>query len=183
MSSAEINKEKEQRWIEFVRSISPEISPKAVRLMGEWRRIGYTLRQISEASVAESGLTEPQYMVLLSLYINEKIEGREMLNPSEISKWRGTSRNTISSLIRWLEDEGLISRQLDAHDRRKFNICLTEAGRVKVSQHAHKQFHIVGGCFNNLTQEEQSTLGDLLFKITANLNTARTQLEQEETGV
>jgi DNA-binding MarR family transcriptional regulator len=178
----EIDPDKEQRWIDFVRSISPEVTPESVRLMGEWRRISHTLRQISEASIVESGLSEPQYMVLMSLFINEQIEGKTMLNPSQISKWRGTSRNTISSLIRDLESSGLIDRQLDVHDRRKFNIGLTDNGRAKVSQYAHRQFRIVGGCFSNLTQAEQTSLGDLLSKLTTNLKTARTQLEQEETG-
>jgi DNA-binding MarR family transcriptional regulator len=71
---------------------------------------------------------------------------------------------------------------LDVHDRRKFNIGLTDNGRAKVSQYAHRQFRIVGGCFSNLTQAEQTSLGDLLSKLTTNLKTARTQLEQEETG-
>lgn len=176
------DQEKEQRWIEFVQSVSPEVTPESVRLMGEWRRVGHTLKHISEASVAASGLTEPQYMVLMSLYIHENIDDKKMLNPSEISKWRGTSRNTISSLIRGLEDDGLIERHLDEQDRRKFNICLTDNGRDKVSQFAHRQFSIVGGCFSKLSQEEQNTLGDLLSKITTNLNNARTQLEQEQAG-
>lgn len=182
MSTTELEETKEQRWIDFVQSISPEVTPESVRLIGEWRRIGHTFRQISEASVAESGLTEPQYMVLMSLFVHENIEGKTMLNPSEISKWRGTSRNTISSLIRDLEEEGLIVRQLDINDRRKFNIGLTSDGRAKVERHAHKQFRIVGGCFSNLTPEEQSTLRDLLAKLTTNLKNARLQLEQEDTG-
>jgi len=182
MSETDLDSEKEQRWIEFVQSVSPEVTPESVRLMGEWRRIGHTVRQISEASIAESGLTEAQYMVLMSLYIHENIEGKSVLNPSEISKWRGTSRNTISSLIRGLEEDGLIERHLDEQDRRKFNICLTDNGRAKVSRHAHKQFRIVGGCFSNLTPAEQRTLSDLLSKLTTNLKNARAQLKQEETG-
>ncbi len=172
-----LDEEKRQRWIAFVQSIEPGISPQAVRLMGEWRRIGHALHQIGEASLADSGLTEAQYLVLMSLYIHEKIEGRAMLNPSEISKWRGTSRNTISSLIRGLEENGLIARHLDDHDRRKFNICLTESGRVTVSQYAHKQFRAVGGCFNRLSDAEQETLSDLLAKLNQNLEEARAHLE------
>ncbi|HFQ93159.1 MAG TPA: MarR family transcriptional regulator [Anaerolineae bacterium] len=171
--------EKQQRWIEFVQSISPDISPQAVRIMGQWRRVSHAVQQIGQASLADSGLTEAQYLALMSLYINEKIEGRSEMNPSEISKWRGTSRNTTSALIRRLEDAGYIERRLDEQDRRKFNIALTEAGRAKVSQYAHMQFEIVGGCFNALSDAEQSQLGDLLVKLSQNLEEARQQLQKQ----
>lgn len=174
---AEIDIEKQQRWIQFVQSISPEITPQAIRLMGDWRRVSHAMHQVGEASLSNSGMTEAQYLVLMSLYIHEQIEGRAMLNPSEISKWRGTSRNSISSLIRDLESSGLIVRHLDNEDRRKFNISLTADGRAQVSQYAHKQFRTVGGCFNKLTAEEQQALADMLAKLTDNLDEARTQLE------
>jgi len=170
--------EKQQRWIEFVQSISPGISPQAVRIMGQWRRVSHAVHQIGQASLADSGLTEAQYLVLMSLYINEEIEGRREMNPSEISKWRGASRNTVSALIRRLEEAGYIERHLDEKDRRKFNIALTEAGRAKVSQYAHVQFEIVGGCFNALSEAEQAQLGDLLAKLSQNLEEARRQLQK-----
>jgi len=177
------DEDKRQRWITFVQSINPDISPQSVRLMGDWRRIGHALDQIGEASLSQSGLTEAQYLVLMSLYIHEQVENRAMLNPSEISKWRGTSRNTISSLIRGLEQDGLIARTLDESDRRKFNICLTENGRARVSQYAHKQFSAVAGCFNRLSLDEQETLGSLLGKLNHNLHAARAVLEEESSPV
>lgn len=175
-----LDEEKKQRWVAFVQSIEPDMAPQAVRLMGDWRRISHALHQIGEASLAESGLTEAQYLVLMSLYMHEQIEGRAMLNPSEISKWRGTSRNTISALIRGLEADGLIERQLDDTDRRKFNICLTGNGRARVSQYAHKQFRAVGGCFNRLSDADQETLSELLSKLNQNLEETRSQLIREE---
>jgi DNA-binding MarR family transcriptional regulator len=173
------DEEKKQRWVAFVQSIEPDMTPQAVLLMGQWRRISHALQQIGDASLVESGLTEAQYLVLMSLYMHEQIEGRAMLNPSEISKWRGTSRNTISSLIRGLEAEGLIERQLDDEDRRKFNICLTGNGRTLVSQYAHKQFRAVGGCFNRLSDADQEILSEILTKLSQNLEDTRTQLEQQ----
>lgn len=174
----EATPEKQQRWIEFVQSISPGISPQAVRIMGQWRRVSHAVQQIGQASLADSGLTEAQYLVLMSLYIHEQIEGRSEMNPSEISKWRGTSRNTTSALIRGLEAAGYIQRRLDEQDRRKFNIALTAAGRDKVSQYAHMQFEIVGGCFNALSPAEQTQLGDLLAKLSHNLDEARQKLQK-----
>ena len=147
--------------------------------MREWRRISHSLHHIGTASLADSGLTEAQYLVLMSLYMSEEIDGRPELSPSEISKWRGTSRNTISSLIRGLEDIGYLERHLDKKDRRKFKIMLTDEGRKKVSKYTKKQFSTVGSCFNKLTIEEQETFAALLNKLNDNLEEARAELEQQ----
>ena len=169
---------REKKWLAFLDSIDANVAPQAIRLMGDMRRISHSIHQISSASIANSGLTEAQYQVLMSLFMSEHIEDRSELNPSEISKWRGTSRNTISSLIRGLEDDGLVERHLDQQDRRKFNISLTENGRSIISKYAHLQFRSVGNSFNKLTQEEQDTLSSLLNKLNQNLEDARSELEK-----
>ncbi len=174
----EYNREKEKKWIKFAQSIDTDITPQAVRIMGKWRRISHALHQVGTASLADSGLSEAQYLVLMSLYMSEQIDGRTELNPSEISKWRGTTRNTISSLIRGLEKEGFVERHLDQQDRRKFNICLTATGRRKVSKHAQQQFSTVGSCFNKLSTAEQNTLDNLLIKLNDNLNEVRAEIEK-----
>ncbi len=175
------DKHEGEKWIKFVQSIDSDITPQAIRLIGEWRRISHSMHQLSTASLINSGLTEAQYLVLLSLYMNEEIHGRSELNPSEISKWRGTSRNTISSLIRGLENDGFIERHLDKEDRRKFNICLTTTGRAKVSKYVHINFKSVGSCFNKLSEAEQETLAHLLNKLNNNLKDAHAELENKAT--
>ncbi len=173
------NEEKEQRWITFVQSINSEISPQAVRLIGEMRKAAYAMHHIGQASIAPSGLSHAQYMVLMSLYVGEQVDGRAELNPSEISERLGNSRNSTSSLIRGLEKDGLITRQLDENDRRKFKIRLADDGRDLVSTYSHKHISIVGGSFNQLTEAEQATLGQLLAKLTLKIEEARDRMEQE----
>jgi DNA-binding MarR family transcriptional regulator len=104
------------------------------------------------------------------------MEGRDELNPSEISERQGTSRNTVSALIRNLEDEGLVERDLDKEDRRKFNIRLTEAGRALVSEHASKHMRIIAGCFSTLNGDEQEALSQILNKLGENIHAARHRL-------
>ncbi|MCP4417879.1 MAG: MarR family transcriptional regulator [Chloroflexi bacterium] len=167
------NSEKRQKWMAFVQTISPTIDPHAVRLMDELRMVSRTLYQIGESSLTAAGLSYAQYRILLGLHFAQTMEDRSELNPSEISKRQGTSRNTISSLIRSLEDEGLVERHLDHNDRRKFNICLTPAGQQKVSDHASRHMDIVGTCFGSLSKEEQSKLGDLLAKLSKQISAAK----------
>ena len=173
--------EKRQKWMAFVQTLSPTIDPQAVRLMDELRMVSHTLYQIGESSLATTGLSYAQYRILLGLYFAQKMEHRSKMNPSEISERQGTSRNTISALIRSLEDEGLVERHLDHNDRRKFNISLTAAGQQKVSDHASRHMDVVGGCFGALSSAEQETFGQLLAKLSHHIHAAKEHLVAEST--
>ncbi len=154
-----------RRWLELARLLSPDISPTALQLMEEMRLVAHALKQLGERSLSDSGLSYAQYRVLMNLLLAEKLGDKDELNPSEISEQQGTSRNTISALIRSLESEGLIERHLDEGDRRRFNISLTDRGRELVLEHARHHLGTIGGCFAALTPNEQQTLSRLLRKL------------------
>ncbi len=123
MSGAEFNDpERRRRWQRLVQTLNPKIDPTVMRLMDEMRLVAHALRLIGEDSLEASGLTYAQFRVLMALFVAAEIEGRDELNPSEISQRQGTSRNTISTLIRSLEEDGCIERRLDQADRRRVNI-------------------------------------------------------------
>jgi DNA-binding MarR family transcriptional regulator len=159
------DKEKRTRWINFVQTLNPDIEPQATHLMDEFNMVSKLVHHVGQTSVDTAGLSLAQYRILMHLLFAEQIGGKECLNPSEISDRQGTSRNTVSSLIRNLEEDGLIERSLDPHDRRKFNIQLTENGRSLVTDHARQHFQTIGQCFSILSADEQATLSTLLTKI------------------
>lgn len=177
-STKKFNKEKRERWIAAIQSMTPGVNPSAVRLMDELRLIAHTLYQIGELSLAASGLSYAKYRLLMGLFFNEKLEDRHQMNPSEISEQQGTSRNTISALIRDLEEDGLLERALDPHDRRKFNIGLTDKGRELVHDHVSNHFRTVASCFDVLEQSEQETLSRLLVKLSTSVFQAHEQLAE-----
>jgi len=159
------DEQKREKWIEFVQSLSPDIDPQAVRLMDEVGFVSRAIHHVGGQSLDEAGLSFAQYRVLMHLFFAEQMGSRGILNPSEISHRQGVSRNTMSSLIRNLEDEGLVERRLDPDDRRRFNISLTENGRSLVTNHARQHLSVMGKCFTVLTPEEQETLSQLLHKV------------------
>lgn len=175
MSKHIFDKEKQEKWVNFIQSLNPDINPKSFQLMREMHMVSQALHQIRESSVQQTGISYAKFSILMGLMFSAELEGHDELNPSEISRRQGTSRNTISALIRDLEEDGLIERHLDAQDRRKFNIRLTEAGREQVYAHARQHFRVVGTCFNRLTTDEQETLSQLLTKIVAGAEAAREQ--------
>lgn len=157
--------ERHEHWVEFVHALYPDVDPSSVRLMDEVRQTAHSLRIIGTNSLAAAGLSYAKYRLLMSLMLSEEFDGRAELNPSEISELQGTSRNTISALIRDLEDDGLIERRLDQRDRRKFNIRLTDAGREMVRGHAGEHFMAIADCFGVLDTDEMETLSCLMAKL------------------
>lgn len=154
-----------ERWRRLVQELNPDIDPGSIRLMEQMRLVSHALYQIGEHSLSQSGLSYAQYRILLNLFYAEMLDGRTQLNPSEISDVQGTSRNTISGLIRNLEEEGLVERHLDEKDRRKFNICLSQKGRDLVKEHNSRHMNVIGRCFSALDAGEQETLETLLTKV------------------
>ena len=118
----------------------------------------------------DENLSGPRYRLLFRLYMEEKRTGGGVL-PSYLSKTQNVSRNTISALLRSLEDQGLIVRTLDPDDRRQFNIQLSAAGRelVKTSTPEHVKF--LNQLLSDLSSEEQNQLADLLVKLHGSLVT------------
>ncbi len=165
--------ERRRRWRALIESLNPDIEPTALRLMDEMRLVSHALAQMGESSLAAAGLSYAQYRVLMGLFFAEQLDDREELNPSEISEQQGTSRNTISALIRSLEDEGLVQRHLDQADRRRFNISLTPAGRSLIRRHASRHMSAIGRCFEVLDPDEQEALSRLLVKLGAGIAAPR----------
>lgn len=143
----------------------PDISSQTIRLMDELGFVSRTIHHMREQSVEDAGLSFAQYRVLMHLFFAEKMDQCAELNPSEISDRQGVSRNTMSSFIRNLEEEGLVERRLDPNDRRRFNISLTDSGRTLIKQHTHDHLQSLDACFSALSPDEQATLLDLLHKL------------------
>lgn len=162
--------QKRERWLAFIQELSPDTDPQTVQLVGLVHRIAHTLHRVGENSLEAAGLSYAQYRLLMNLLFAEQFEGCNQLNPSEISDRQGISRNTVSALIRSLEEERLIERHLDQADRRKFNISLTAGGRERVRQHARHHFGAVHDCFRTLDAAEQATMNQLLEKLFVSLS-------------
>ena len=157
--------DKRAKWRDFVRSLNPDIDPNTVRLMDRYLLVFHGLHRVGANSLVSSGLSFAKYRLLLGLMYSETMDDLAELNPSEISRRQGTSRNTISSLIRDLESEGLVERRLDQNDKRRFNIRLTGSGRELVVRYAADHFQAIASCFGTLCDEEKEVLDQLLTKL------------------
>ena len=156
-------------WIAFIQRLHPTVPAQSVRLMDEIAFLGRALTLLGEQSLIESGMSFAQYRVLLHLFFAEQMHATPQMNPSQISEMQGVTRGTMSSLIRNLEEEGLVQRRLDPDDRRRFGISLTDEGRRMVTHHISDHLAMIERAFDTLSGDEQQTLVVLLGKLSQHL--------------
>ena len=114
---------KEMAGDEDIRGI--EIS-SAIRMLANYYESAITQHDdFSELSSSRLG-------ILFRLLGEKKCGNLEGINPTQISKLRNVSKNTVSALVRGLEEQGLVERRLDPSDRRRFLIPITPAGEEMV---------------------------------------------------
>lgn len=112
------------------------------------------------------GLSGPRWAVLMRLLAAENENGAgEGLTPTYLSGSLSVSKNTISSLLRGLEDTGLIVRELDPSDRRLFRIRLSPEGRRLVLESAPRHVAHLNALASGLSLEELQQLSSLLEKL------------------
>lgn len=130
------------------------------RLKGTVHLVGYLHGEYRKDGQPSSA----RMRLLVRLAVDDRL-GHEGILPSELSKFLGVSRNTVSSLLNGLEEQGLIERQLDPTDRRQFLIRITSAGDEMVRTEAPKFAAFVSNLFSALSADERETLLALLDKL------------------
>jgi DNA-binding MarR family transcriptional regulator len=88
----------------------------------------------------------------------------------ELGEVMAVDPSILVGLLNPLEEEGLISRQRDACDRRRHNILLTRKGRQRVAEVEREQAAAEDAYFAELEAGERDQLRELLSRATAQLD-------------
>ena len=110
-------------------------------------------------------LSGPRLGILLRLFGEEEKGNHEGINPTNLSHFQQVKKNTVTSLLRGLEDQGMIERTYDQQDRRKVRIRITAAGKDLVRSTAPDRFGFLNELASGLSDAEKSTLLTLLEKL------------------
>ncbi len=139
-----------------------------IDLMHQIKMLSHLYGMLISSHMQDAQLSGPRWRLLLHLYVAEHT-GQASLSPTELSRLQFVTKNTISSLLRSLEDQGLIERTLDPHDRRQFQIRLTDEGRelIRISTPDHVAY--LNQLAGDLTPDEITQLDELLRKLRASL--------------
>jgi DNA-binding MarR family transcriptional regulator len=74
-------------------------------------------------------MSGPRWAILTRLWDDEK-NGALDATPTDLSKFQQVKKNTISSMLKKMEEDGLVERNLDPGDKRLFRIHLTGKGKA-----------------------------------------------------
>ena len=100
-------------------------------LKGQWRELldrhARVTGALERALQAEHGLGVSEFEVLERLASSDEEQHRMQ----DLADSVHLSQSALSRLIGRLEDEGLVTRAICAHDRRGIFACLTDAGRAR----------------------------------------------------
>ncbi len=138
-------------------------------LIGAIHRISHLSQMIDSQAEEGSGLSGPRWAIMLRLLMSEQRGSSTGLTPTDLSHHQRVSKNTISSLLRGLEEQGLIRRTLDPDDLRVFRIQLTEHGRAIIRESGPRRIERLNRMLDDLEPEEQTQLFTLLEKLLQSL--------------
>ena len=118
---------------EFIRQKFVEMSGvenvRGIQLSTAIRRVSNLYEMIGNQMGNDETLSGPRLGILFRLYPGEIMHGESGVTPTMLSHMQNVTKNTISSLVKGLEDQGLIRREIDPVDRRIYRLYLT---RVEV---------------------------------------------------
>jgi len=121
-----------------------------------------------ETQMRDENLSLPRWRLLIHLYAAEW-SGEAAVSPTRLSHVQNVSKNTISALLRSLEEDGLIERELDRDDRRQFRIRLSAAGRELICRTTPRYVRYLNALVADLNADEIERLQTLLVKLHASL--------------
>ena len=110
-------------------------------------------------------ITYPQYLVLMALWQHDSQSVKEIGNRLYLES------NTLTPLLKRMEQKGLIQRTRSTSDERTVMISLTESGqdmKEKAKEIPHKLIESFGE--GSVNEEELFNLQRALFKLVSTLN-------------
>lgn len=121
---------------------------------------GYILDELKKAGYPELSISHG--MILINFH------NKDVMNYKELSKRISKSPQTMTTLVRKLEQSGYILLQVDKFDKRNKLVSLTNKGKdfipvmMTISKNLYKKQYV------GFSQEEQTIIKQLLAKLEEN---------------
>ncbi|TGD43148.1 MarR family transcriptional regulator [Pseudotabrizicola sediminis] len=91
----------------------------------------HAMQHVYKPLLDDLGLTYPQYLVLTALWEQDR------QTVGALGRQVQLESNTLTPLLKRLEERGFVTRTRDDRDERQVNITLTEPGRALQARAAH----------------------------------------------
>jgi DNA-binding MarR family transcriptional regulator len=156
-------------WREKIKELTGLEDFRGIEIAGNLRRLGNIYDALFSLNIRGAEFTGPRLGILIRLYIDEMMGREDGITPTFLSHIQNVGKNTISSLIRGLELQGLVKRENDPNDRRIYRLQLTDAGRKLVTEETPKYAAYLNSVTADLNSEELDQLTILLDKLTISI--------------
>ena len=146
--------------IKYIKDIKDIINENKLTLstLITFTRAEHTIHKKELETIKPSGLTIAQFGVLEALY------NKGDLRICEIIEKILTTSGNITVVIKNLEKDGLVKKNLDPKDKRSTIISITDKGKKIIENILPNHINNISGIFNVLTDEEKITLKNILKK-------------------
>ena len=149
----------------------------SLTLIGNMGRVHRLCREAVTLAVEPLGLTQPRWTTLLHIYMLS-----EGITQLELAHSLGIEMPSLTRTLKQLEDQSLIIRLIDDHDKRSKKIYFTEKGRVILSSLKEKVTDVQNQLYNGLTHDELDAMAFGLVKMEENAqHCIKKQLENKVT--
>lgn len=156
---------KRERMRNLFKALTGNEDSTSFELIGLIHVVAIEMEKASNQRFGSHRVSGPRWGILFRIFAEEKLGEQNGITPTELSQFQGVGKNTMSSLLRGLEEQELILRTLDPVDRRHFRILLTPKGRELVMQTAQRRNLLTLQVASCLSHEERLQLVTLLDKL------------------
>ncbi len=166
---------------EDFRPLVPEYSSLdtgSVMLFYLFLQVGSDMLTAFETHLADHGVSQGRFIVLLLLLRAQVRNNGAGLGPSELARQAGVTRATMTGLTNGLERDGLIERFGHRGDRRRVVVRLTPKGRESLNAIFPDYYARIAELMNDLEDEERERLSALLHKVKDKMEASTHQTPQ-----
>lgn len=135
----------------------------AHRLLDKYVRVGRLQQSVIEREINDTGVYRSQHKILMY------VEDHPNASQKDIAGLYGVSPATVAVSLKKLERGGYIRKNVDQHDNRINQICLTDLGRRVVADSCKLFRKMEEQMFEGFSEEDFSVMGELFERIYENL--------------
>lgn len=153
---------------EDFRPLVPEYSSldtSSVMLFYLFLQVGSDMLTAFETYLADHGVSQGRFIVLLLLLRSQVRNNGSGLSPSELAGQAGVTRATMTGLMKGLQRDGLIERMSHDDDRRKVIVRLTPKGKESLNAIFPDYYARIAELMNDLEDDEREKFSMLLHKV------------------
>jgi len=147
-------------------TISKQINDQERINLNDWQllaQVSQIFRTVSETFTDQVDIPRGQATLLCA------IARQDGLTQSEIAERMSVQGATVSSMLRRLEEAGLVTRRRDPEDNRLVRVSLTDEGLQKEQAINAQIGNMQELMFKGLSDEERAVLLDLLNRVIDNI--------------